>query len=424
MSAPVVFLSYSHDSDGHSEWVERLASDLRANGVDITLDVWDLKPGQDIGAFMHRGITAAQRVLLVCTDKYVQKAEAGTGGVGYESLIVTAEVVQAIDTMKFIPLLRANAGETKTPRFLGLRKWIDFTEDQRYDASLEELLRELLGAPSKAKPPLGPNPFSSETPAAAAPVRTTGPTGFTSDGKSLLGDAWFEVERAAAMRGLEALKLTAGMEVRFALHSPLNKSQVELLNAVRKSQIETFGWPIGIILDNKAEHTPRPFADGIRAEVSIAKDALYERESYDYWSLRRTGDFYLLQSLFEDMRSEKQVFFNTRIVRATEALLFAHGIYTTLGAAPETRLSARISHHGLAGRQLTSAGPRRYIRARTSHETTATSEVVVALGEIRQTLADSVRRLLEPMFMLFEFAEFQAAVYEDIVRKFEKGEAT
>lgn len=47
-------------------------------------------------------------MVLVCTDSYVNKAVAGSRGVGYERLIVTAELVQNIDTKKFIPLVRNN----------------------------------------------------------------------------------------------------------------------------------------------------------------------------------------------------------------------------------------------------------------------------------------------------------------------------
>ena len=117
MNAPRVFLSYSHDSEGHQEWVLRLATDLRKNGIDASLDQWDLSLGQDVAAFMTAGISTADRVLLVCTEKYVQKAEAGTGGVGFERLIVTAELVQAIDTKKFLPVVRENASGNRRRRF-------------------------------------------------------------------------------------------------------------------------------------------------------------------------------------------------------------------------------------------------------------------------------------------------------------------
>jgi hypothetical protein len=170
MDAPRVFISYSHDSPGHKAWVLRLANDLRENGVDALLDQWDLALGQDLVSFMHKGIAESDRVLLVCSEKYVAKSVGGLGGVGYERLIVTADVAQDIDTKKFIPVVRDNNSRIKVPGFLGPRLYIDFSDDVAYKIRLEELLRELLGRPVTAKPPLGKSPFSSHAPARAEPV--------------------------------------------------------------------------------------------------------------------------------------------------------------------------------------------------------------------------------------------------------------
>jgi len=46
------------------------------------------------------------------------------------------------------------------------------------------------------------------------------------------------------------------------------------------------------------------------------------------------------------------------------------------------------------------------------------------LGDINSTLVEEVQRVCAPMFMLFDFQEFPEEVYEDIVRRFEKGQAT
>lgn len=424
MSAPNVFISYSHDSELHKEWVLKLASDLRTNGVDATLDRWDLIPGQDVSAFMQKGIVAADRVLLICSEDYVKKAEEGIGGVGYERLIITAEVVQSIDTKKFIPIVRNNKTAIKVPSFLGPRLYIDFSEDVSYRARHEELLRELLGVPTLIKPPLGPNPFSGQAPVLTEPVRVTGPTGVTATGAPVLSDRWFETERATAEKGLQTVGLTAHMELRFGLHDAINKSQIELVTAIRKSEIQTFGWPIGVTLDNRDEYRPKPYADGIRAEISIKNDMLSGRASYDYWALRNNGDFYLLQSLFEDQRTENQIFFNTRIVRITEALLFALNLYHNLGVPDQTQLSVRIAHRGLAGRTLTSSSPNRFIFPRVSREMEAQGEIVVTLGNIKESLVDDVQRIAEPMFMLFDFQQFRSQIYSDIVRRFERGDVS
>ena len=158
---PKVFISYSHDSPKHKQWVSELAARLRRSGVDAIFDQWDLGLGDDITRFMERGIVKADRVLVICTDKYVSKANADEGGVGYERMIVNAELVQNLGTDKFIPIIRQASGEEKTPTFLGTRVYADFTNDSQFDAECEKLIRELHKIPIVEKPPLGKNPFPS-----------------------------------------------------------------------------------------------------------------------------------------------------------------------------------------------------------------------------------------------------------------------
>lgn len=423
MTPPKVFISYSHDSDAHKDWVRQFATDLRNGGTDAILDQWRLAPGQDIAAFMQRGITDSDRVILVCSETYVRKAEGGAGGVGYERLVLTAELIQNIDTKKFIPLLRANPSQ-RIPAFLGPRLFVDFNHDDLYTARLDQLLRELLGVPSSIEPPIGPNPFSGAAPLNLQPSRDVGPTGLAPSGIPVLDDQWFSSHAATAAKGIAGLDLTAQMELRFALHDAVSKSQVELLNAVRKSEIRTFGWPIGVTLENREEYRPRPLEDGIRAEVAIQEGTLTGRKSYDYWALRNNGDFYLLQSLFEDQRAQNAIFFNTRIVRVAESILFAANLYEGLGVAPETKLSLRVTHRGLAGRVLGSSNFNRDVRPGTSISAISQTQLVESVGLLRETLIPNVRRVTEPMFILFDFKEFGPDVYADIITKFLAGEVT
>ena len=105
--APKVFISYSHESAEHKSWVLRLASDLRKNGIDAVLDVWDLKPGDDVARFMEH-LASVDKVIIVCSEHYARKAAEGKGGVGYETMLVTAEILQDRGIVKFIPILRSN----------------------------------------------------------------------------------------------------------------------------------------------------------------------------------------------------------------------------------------------------------------------------------------------------------------------------
>lgn len=413
-AAPKAFISYSHDSAEHLAWVLKLATDLRTIGVDVTLDRWDLVLGQDISLFMQRGISEADRVVLVCSSNYVSKAEKGIGGAGYERLIVTSEVVRSIDTTKFIPILRGGAPDKRLPSFLGPRLYVDFDNDHEYDAKLIELAREIHNAPAVSKPALGANPFSGK----AVQLSSSG-LGVIAP-KKRLDNEWFSVEESNARAGIEKLGFTGRMELRVGISYLMAKSQIELLNAVKQSEIRTFGWPIGITLENRDEFRPRPYGDGIRAEVSIG-GKLAERQSYDYWSLRSNGDFFLLQSLFEDTRTNNKIFFDTRIVRITECLMFIESLYNKLGASSEARAVIRVTHSGLRNRSLESASPYRLVFPTSTTESVSGSEIEVELGTMKETRTDDVRRLLAPMFMLFGYSEFASTVYDEIVRNFEQG---
>jgi hypothetical protein len=425
MSTPKVFISYSHDSDEHKAWVAKLATDLRSNGVDVILDQWDLALGQDISLFMQRGLASSDRIIMVCSEEYVKKADGGTGGVGYERLVITSEVVQNIDTKKFIPVVRGNSSSLKVPRFMGPRLYADFTRDEDYPIKLAEILREIHNAPALSKPPLGPNPFSGSIAGGSLGLRAVGPTGFTASGVSVLDDGWFARHAGIAVAGHAKMGFKGLMELRYGLHSAINKSQIELLNAVRKSQIHTFGWPIGVTLESREEYRPQPMTDGIRAEIAISSLPLTGRASYDYWALRSTGDFYLLQSLFEDDRDINAIFFNSRLIRVSESLMFAANLYEELAVPGDTMLSVRVTHRGFAGRTLSSSSPtRRLSLPRKTQADESQVEIVEEVGHLRDHIVDNVRKITEPLFMLFEFMKFDDRVYEEIVRDFVSGRVT
>jgi TIR domain len=176
---PRLFVSYSHDSDLHKDWVLALATRLVANGVDIVLDQWDLTLGSDLPRFMEQGLTGAQRVLAICTEPYVFKANAGRGGVGYEKMILTAQLMQDITSDRIIPLIRSNALTVPVPTFLSSRVYIDFRDDLAFEAKYAELIRDIHGQAVKPRPPLGRNPFTSVVPA-TSPVVSAGPERYVS----------------------------------------------------------------------------------------------------------------------------------------------------------------------------------------------------------------------------------------------------
>lgn len=168
MSHTAVFISYSHDSQEHKLWVLNLATRLRINGVDAILDQWDLGPGGDLPHFMEQSISRSARVLMVCTERYVEKANAGTGGVGYEKMIVTPDLVARIGSNKVIPIVR-QIGLPKLPTFLSSKLYIDLSTADKFETGFDQILREILNAPLFQKPPLGVSPTLT---AAAVPSPT------------------------------------------------------------------------------------------------------------------------------------------------------------------------------------------------------------------------------------------------------------
>lgn len=417
---PKVFISYSHDSENHKSWVLKLATDLRARGVDASLDIWDLQPGQDMARFMETAVSQSDRVILVCSERYVEKANNGIGGVGYERLIVTGELVGNIDTKKFIPILRNNTSASKIPTFMGPRFYIDFSKDESYETELETLIREMYQSPAHEKPPLGPFPYSESITKGEStpPPRAVFNAGEPAPKLSI--DPWFVAQSKQANAGLEKLGLKGAMEVAFALSTPISRRQNELLDAVHKSEIHTFGWPIGVVLANVDEYRPKPRIDGIAAEIAIP-----DQQSYDYWSLRSSGDFYLLQSLFEDTRVPNTIFFNTRIVRVTEALMFCKNLYTNLALTDEATIAIQIAHHGLQARTLSTSNRARMLYpSKTTTEDTVKTEITVRLADMPDELVNNVIRLTEPLFMVFDFQEFHRQIYEGLVSDFLAGKVT
>lgn len=169
MSLPKVFISYSHDSIDHKKWVLDFATKLRASGVDATLDQWDLKPGDDLAVFMEKNLREADRVLMICSETYVDKANKGIGGVGYEKMIVTADLLARIDSNKVIPIIR-QSGKTSVPTFLQTKLHLNFSSDNDFEFQFDELIRTLHNSPVYEKPPVtrskfptSPNPAKAKT---------------------------------------------------------------------------------------------------------------------------------------------------------------------------------------------------------------------------------------------------------------------
>ena len=139
------------------------------NGIDVTLDQWDIRLGSDLPSFMEGGLTKADRVICVCTESYVTKANKGSGGVGYEKMILTPELMDNINSEKIIPLIKNNDASKVTPVFLQSKNYIDFRNKDDYEKKYIELIKEIHGESTKVRPAIGSNPFEpSKSPIASS----------------------------------------------------------------------------------------------------------------------------------------------------------------------------------------------------------------------------------------------------------------
>ncbi len=158
---PKLFISYSHDCQEHKNWVCKLATDLRQHsGVDVIFDQWNLRIGGDLSLYIEQGLSDATLVLCVCSDSYVDKANSGSGGSGYEKMIMTRSLLKNTNIDYLIPVIRANSREDKLPTFLGTKLYIDFSNDDDYISKLSDLVARIYNEDIAKKPPLGTNPFS------------------------------------------------------------------------------------------------------------------------------------------------------------------------------------------------------------------------------------------------------------------------
>lgn len=229
-------------------------------------------------------------------------------------------------------------------------------------------------------------------------------------------EEWFASHRQKALIGLEkANKKTGAMEVRFSLaFVKASSSRRQLLEVARGAQI-TSGWQVGIVPDRE-DLRPKPSSDGIYAEIVDVYG------SFNYWSLRQDGDFYLYRSLFENELADRVLLVDTRIVMIAEVLLYCKRLYERLSVSPRAEVRIALEHSGLLKRSLTAGDSRNLVYPLKPSEVDLTrTSTKVVLGRIESDLLTLVKHFTVPLFELFDFAHIEDSVYEDLIEKFRSG---
>jgi hypothetical protein len=240
---PSAFISYSWDDAAHREWVAALSNRLRFDGIDVKLDDWELRPGDQLPAFMESAIRNADFALIVCTPKYKAKSDGRLGGVGYEGNVITAELFVKGNERKFIPLLRVGDWRDAAPSWILGKYYIDLRGNP-YD---EEKYRELLSTLLEIRP-VAPSvrAIGSEHLAPDAATRQQTYTDFVMAAIALLNacNKRFVVFKN---QGAAAASLRGQVSSEIQKHSEnLRRLQQEIYffssEPVKKAAGELFGW--------------------------------------------------------------------------------------------------------------------------------------------------------------------------------------
>ena len=229
---------------------------------------------------------------------------------------------------------------------------------------------------------------------------------------------WIDSHREVALQGLNNAGRSGYVETHFALRPPKIRTNQRILDeAARDAPIHTFGWPIGVYMTNVQQYRPRPTAEGIVAEISVRDSG-----SYDYWSLRTNGDFYLLSSLFEDERDTNKIFFNTRVVRTTETLLYCARLYERLSVDDSSTVYVAVKYGGLRNRTISATNPMWSLPTRRpSADDVVQAEITCTLSDLESNLVGHTKELVAPLLIMFDFFELDDSSYQRIVDNFVKG---
>lgn len=136
-----IFISYCWEDEEHREWVHQLAKDLEEN-FDVKIDV-EQPLGTELNLFMEHMVSNSDKVLIIATPEYKDRADGRIKGVGYETSLITNELVSDQNRIKFIPIIRKGSKEESYPKYLGNRKGLEMKDDAKYEECLNELISNL-----------------------------------------------------------------------------------------------------------------------------------------------------------------------------------------------------------------------------------------------------------------------------------------
>jgi hypothetical protein len=121
-----------------------LAERLYKEGLEVLLDQYE-RAGTSLSRFMTNGLVEADKVLIVGTPEYKKKAETKGTGAAFEEQIIKIDMMDDLDTTKFIPILRKGSFPASFTKLIRERIGFIFSDDTKFESVFQELVDELYG---------------------------------------------------------------------------------------------------------------------------------------------------------------------------------------------------------------------------------------------------------------------------------------
>ena len=111
----------------------------------------------DLPQFMTNELSLADKVIIISNEKYAEKADGRTGGVGWETMIIQGDMArQPADSKKYIVIVTSDNLDEGLPIYLKSKYVIHWNGNDKEKINRQRLLSELLNVIEE--PPLGVAP--------------------------------------------------------------------------------------------------------------------------------------------------------------------------------------------------------------------------------------------------------------------------
>ena len=144
-NAPKVFISYSHDSRAHNEWVDNLCNKLRSEGgANATIDTYAIDELNNWNQLMVDGFENSDKVIMVFTKKYKARADKIETGTGFEVFLST-NILRDPEKSKKLIFIKKSVGSysESTPIQFQNYDTIDFSNKKQFDNCFNQLVKKI-----------------------------------------------------------------------------------------------------------------------------------------------------------------------------------------------------------------------------------------------------------------------------------------